>query len=34
MIALGAVVINNSAMTPEQTSARILEEVRKRLKPA
>ena len=34
MIALGAVVINNSAMTPDQTSARILEEVRKRLKPA
>jgi cytidylate kinase len=34
MIPLGAVVINNSAMTPEQTSARILEEVRKRLKPA
>jgi cytidylate kinase len=34
MIALGAVVINNSSMTPEQTSARILEEVRKRLKPA
>ena len=34
MIPLGAVVIDNSAMTPEQTSARILEEVRKRLKPA
>ena len=34
MIALGAVVINNSAMTPEQTSARILQEVRKRLKSA
>jgi cytidylate kinase len=34
MISLGAVVIDNSAMTPEQTSARILEEVRKRLKPA
>jgi cytidylate kinase len=34
MIALGAVVINNSAMTPDQTSARILQEVRKKLKTA
>jgi len=33
MIPLGAVVINNSALTSEQTSGRILEEVRKRLKP-
>jgi cytidylate kinase len=33
MIALGAVVINNSNLTPEQTSAMILERVRERLKP-
>jgi len=32
MVALGAVVINNSGMTPEQTSALILERVRARLK--
>jgi cytidylate kinase len=31
MIALGATVINNSAMSPEQTSALILEKVRARL---
>ena len=31
MIGLGAKVINNSSMTSEQTSAAILEEVRKRL---
>jgi cytidylate kinase len=31
MVALGAKVINNSSMTSEQTSAAILEEVRKRL---
>jgi cytidylate kinase len=34
MIALGAVVINNSNQTPEQTSALILEQVRAKLKPA
>jgi cytidylate kinase len=34
MIALGAVVINNSNLTPEQTSAMILERVRAKLKPA
>ena len=33
MIPLGAMVINNSKMTSEQTSAIILEEIRKRLKP-
>jgi cytidylate kinase len=33
MIALGAVVINNSNQTPEQTSAMILEKVRAKLKP-
>jgi CMP/dCMP kinase len=33
MIALGAVVINNSDLTPEQTSGMILERVRARLKP-
>jgi len=33
MIGLGAKVINNSSMTSEQTSAAILEEVRKRLAP-
>ena len=32
MIALGATVINNSRMTAEQTSARILNEVRKKLR--
>jgi cytidylate kinase len=32
MIPLGAKVINNSGMTPEQTSDLILEEVRRRLK--
>jgi len=32
MIGLGAKVINNSSMTSEQTSAAILEEIRKRLK--
>jgi cytidylate kinase len=31
MIALGAVVINNSNMTPQETSAILLENVRKRL---
>ena len=31
MIALGAKVINNSSLTSEETSALILEEVRKRL---
>jgi cytidylate kinase len=31
MIPLGAVVINNSGETPQQTSARIIDEVRKRL---
>lgn len=31
MIALGAVVINNSNMTPQETSAIILENIRKRL---
>lgn len=31
MVALGAVVINNSDMTAEQTSGRIIEEMRKRL---
>jgi cytidylate kinase len=30
MIPLGAVVINNSALTSEQTTARILDEIRKR----
>jgi cytidylate kinase len=34
MIALGALVINNSDMTPEQSSALILEKVRAKLKPA
>jgi hypothetical protein len=34
MIALGAVVIDNSNLTPEQTSAMILERVRAKLKPA
>ncbi len=33
MIALGAVVINNSQQTPEQTSAMILEKIRAKLKP-
>jgi cytidylate kinase len=33
MIALGAKVINNSAMTPEQTSGLILETVKKKLQP-
>jgi cytidylate kinase len=33
MIALGAVVINNSNQTPEQTSAMILERVRAKLNP-
>ncbi len=33
MIALGARVINNSELTPEQTSNLILEEVRRRLPP-
>ncbi len=33
MIALGAVVINNSGQTPEQTSGMILERVRARLNP-
>ncbi len=33
MIPLGATVINNSGMTPEETSARILEEVRRKLSP-
>jgi CMP/dCMP kinase len=32
MIALGAMVINNSALTPEQTSGMILDRVRQRLK--
>lgn len=32
MIPLGAVIINNSGETPEQTSARILDIVRRRLK--
>jgi cytidylate kinase len=32
MIPLGAMVINNSAMTSEQTSGLILERVRKQLK--
>jgi cytidylate kinase len=31
MIALGAKVINNSALTAEQTSALILEEIQRRL---
>ena len=31
MVALGAKVINNSGMTPEQTSASIIDEVRRRL---
>jgi cytidylate kinase len=31
MIALGAVVINNSTMNPEETSSLILEKIRKRL---
>jgi hypothetical protein len=31
MIALGATVINNSRLTPEETSARILNEVRRKL---
>ena len=34
MIALGAKVINNSAMTSEQTSALLLEEIRKLMPPA
>ncbi len=34
MIALGAKVINNSAMTSEQTSARLLEEIRKMMPAA
>jgi cytidylate kinase len=34
MIPLGALVINNSELTPEQTSALILERVRAKLKPA
>ena len=34
MIALGATVINNSALTPEQTSAMILKEVHEKLKAA
>jgi len=34
MIPLGALVINNSELTPEQTSALILERVRGKLKPA
>jgi cytidylate kinase len=32
MIPLGAVIINNSGETPEQTSGRIIEEFRRRLK--
>jgi cytidylate kinase len=32
MIPLGAVIINNSGETPEQTSGRIIEVVRRRLK--
>lgn len=31
MIPLGAVVVNNSGLTPEQTSQRILDEIHKRL---
>ena len=31
MIALGAVVINNSGQTPDQTSQLIIEEVKKRM---
>ena len=34
MIALGAKVINNSQMTPQETSAIIIEDIRKRLAPA
>ncbi len=34
MIALGAKVINNSQMTADQTSALIIEDIRKRLGPA
>jgi len=34
MVALGAMVINTSTLTPEQTSALILERVRQQLKPA
>src|SRR5271170_4278369 len=34
MIPLGALVINNSELTPEQTSALILERIRAKLKPA
>ncbi|HUD47195.1 MAG TPA: (d)CMP kinase [Candidatus Baltobacteraceae bacterium] len=34
MIALGATVINNSRMTPEESSGLILESVKKRLPPA
>jgi hypothetical protein len=30
MIPLGAVVLNNSGQTPEETSAFILEEIRRR----
>jgi cytidylate kinase len=33
MIALGAMVINNSTMTPEQTSGLILETIKKKLPP-
>ena len=32
MIPLGAMVINNSAMTPAQTSGMILERIKKQLK--
>jgi len=32
MIALGAKVINTSGMTPDETSAIILEDIRNRLK--
>jgi cytidylate kinase len=31
MVALGAVVINNSKLTPEQTSALILQQIRAKL---
>jgi len=34
MIALGAVVVNNSGQTPEQTSGFIIAEIKKRLAPA
>ena len=33
MIALGATVINNSGLSSEETSGRIIEEVKRRLKP-